>query len=186
MHIDEIPQDGSAGGAWPRPIPDSYWILPGKLCAGEYPGAKTAAETRIKLRHFLDAQINCFFDLTEAGELIEYAPILYAKAEARGQTVEHVRWPIRDLGIPTSSDLRGLLDAIDAKLAAGHRVYFHCWGGIGRTGTVAGCWLVRHGLTPDDALATIARLRRGTPDARRTSPETAAQVQMVRGWHTGE
>ena len=35
-------------------------------------------------------------------------------------------------------------------------VYVHCWGGIGRTGTVVGCWLVRHGMTGDEALAEFA------------------------------
>lgn len=32
-----------------------------------------------------------------------------------------------------------ILDAIDARLEAGKSVYVHCWGGIGRTDTVAGC-----------------------------------------------
>ena len=37
-----------------------------------------------------------------------------------------------------------VLDAIDIALCEGHGVYIHCWGGVGRTGTVVGCWLKRH------------------------------------------
>lgn len=33
-----------------RPIPDSYWVVPGKLLAGEYPGSKTDKVARHKLR----------------------------------------------------------------------------------------------------------------------------------------
>ena len=41
----------------------------------------------------------------------------------------------------------GILDAIDKALEDGKNVYVHCWGGIGRDGTVVGCWLVRHVMT---------------------------------------
>jgi hypothetical protein len=47
---------------------------------------------------------------------------------------------------------------------------------------VVGCYLVRHGLSGEAALARIARLREGTPDGGRRSPETDAQRQMVRVW----
>jgi protein-tyrosine phosphatase len=32
-----------------------------------------------------------------------------------------------------------ILDAIDESMTAGKPVYVHCWGGMGRTGTVIGC-----------------------------------------------
>ena len=40
---------------------------------------------------------------------------------------------------------------------AGERVEAACGGGIGRTGTALGCWLVGQGLSGSDALALIAR-----------------------------
>ncbi len=59
------------------PIPDSYWLVPGKLLAGEYPGAQAEAEARMKLRAFLDAGVTCFLDLTEEDEgLRPYSPLL--------------------------------------------------------------------------------------------------------------
>jgi protein-tyrosine phosphatase len=63
-------------------------------------------------------------------------------------------------------------------------VYVHCWGGIGRTGTVVGCWLMRHGLDEGDPVGRIARLRRDMEDAR-PSPETPAQRAMITSWKRG-
>jgi protein-tyrosine phosphatase len=78
--------------------------------------------------------------------------------------------------------MRAILDAIDAATSDGHVVYFHCWGGHGRTGTVAGCYMVRHGSTPQDALDAIKRLREGSLTAHRASPERGAQTEMVLNW----
>lgn len=173
----------------PPPIPDSYWVVPGRLLAGEYPGAKMDAEARRKLRQFLDAGVTCFLDLTEAGELAPYAALLQEEAASRRMAVEHHRMPIPDLGTPAPARVVRILDAIEAAIAAGHCVYVHCWGGIGRTGTLVGCYLVRHGLTGPQALAEIARLRTvetvGTPDAGRVSPEMHAQRERVRNWPVG-
>jgi hypothetical protein len=33
---------------WERPIPDSYWVWPGRVLAGEYPGSKHDADARKK------------------------------------------------------------------------------------------------------------------------------------------
>ena len=45
-----------------------------------------------------------------------------------------------------------------------------------------GCWLVRHGMDCDQALATIAALRRETAYGDRPSPESDEQRDMVRAW----
>jgi protein-tyrosine phosphatase len=80
--------------------------------------------------------------------------------------------------------MRAILDTIDGALAEGRTVYFHCWGGIGRTGTVAGCWLVRHGMRGAEALAVVDGHMRTTGKGRQVprSPETEAQCAYVRGW----
>ena len=48
--------------------------------------------------------------------------------------------------------MREILDHLRTRLDSGHKVYVHCWGGIGRTGTVVGCHLVEQGMTADQAL----------------------------------
>jgi protein-tyrosine phosphatase len=161
------------------PIPDSYWVLPDRLLAGEYPGALDSVQARAKVRALLAAGISHFIDLTEEGELDPYAPLC---AALEGGHVLHQRFPIRDLDIPTVAQMRQTLDAIDAALAAGGAVYVHCWGGIGRTGTVVGCWLIEQGTPAQTAIDAIERLRRGIPDEWRRSPETHAQRNFVRAW----
>src|SRR5215470_6484696 len=118
------------------PIDDSYWLVPGRLLAGEYPGAKTKGEAQRKLRSFLDAGVDLFLDLTDEG----------------------------------------------AALEEGWTVYVHCWGGIGRTGTVLGCYLVEHEVSVAEALAEIQRRRRGTKDGWKKSPQTQAQLDFVKRW----
>ena len=58
-------------------------------------------------------------------------------------------------------------------------MYLHCWGGVGRTGTVVGCWLVRHGRTGDEALGSSRSGGRGCRRciaslARRKRPSSSA------------
>ena len=170
-----------------RPIPDSYWLHPGRLLAGEYPRHRDDAAARAKLRRLLEAGVTFFLDLTEPGEhgLKPYASLLRQEATALGRSIVHQRMPVPDGETPTPAGMTRILNAMDTALAEGHVVYVHCFGGIGRTGTVAGCYLVRHGMGGAEALAEIARLRQGTPDGDRPSPETSAQASLVLRWPVG-
>jgi len=175
----------AAGAVLPRPIPESYWVIPGRLLAGEYPGAKAAPErTRQRLDAFLAAGINTFINLTEASELEDYTPFLQAQAADQQPALECLRFPIVDVGLPTRAGMRAILDAIDASLAQERRVYVHCFGGIGRTGTVVGCFLVRHGRSGTQALQELAGWWQGVPKSARSpySPETRQQEQFVLNW----
>ena len=167
-----------------HPIADSYWVTPGLLLAGEYPGARDEAEARRKLGVLLDAGVRHFVDLTEAGEynLRPYSPLVQQLAAEHGAEVTHSRLSIPDMGTPDRSRMLVILDAIDTALDAGRPVYVHCFGGIGRTGTVVGCYLVRRGADAEAALAEIEQRRRGTPDGYRQSPETVEQRRFVRSW----
>jgi protein-tyrosine phosphatase len=86
---------------------------------------------------------------------------------------------------PTTDEMDNILETIDRALEASETVYVHCYGGIGRTGTVVGCYLARHGTPGDKALELIAHWREGTPDGWRTSPETRDQRAMVLNWPVG-
>ena len=165
--------------AIPRPDPNTYWLVAGRLLAGEYPGQADLQGARGKVAAFLRAGITTFIDLTEPGELRPYEPLL------PWDTVEYRRLPIRDLSVPTDAGhLLAILDAMDAALAAGRNVYVHCWGGIGRTGTVVACWLQRHGRRPDAALAELAGHWRTVAKRHRAprSPETDEQIRWVQRW----
>ena len=170
-----------------RPHNECYWIRPDRLLAGEYPGHQVNAMARQKISKILDAGISVFIDLTGTGDSLRpYAPLLYEEARARGLSVEHYRLPITDMHIPDSpEEMAAILDKIDNALAHGKSVYVHCWGGVGRTGTVIGCYLVRHGLTGEEALQELARMWQNVAkhSVFAESPQTSEQRDYVRHWH---
>ncbi len=163
---------------------NAYWVIPGRFAAGEYPRAKDFNEAAPRLWTLLRAGIDHFIDLTEPGELEPYDGILAGEARVLGTSATHERHPIRDVSVPRSpSRMETILDAIDDALAEERNVYVHCWGGVGRTGTVVGCWLVRHGRTGDEALAQVADWWQSMEKAdHRHSPETREQRNYVRDW----
>ena len=57
-----MPHDQIVPEAVPPPIPGSYWVVPGHLLAGEYPGSREESDARCKLRLFLDAGFTFFLD----------------------------------------------------------------------------------------------------------------------------
>ena len=160
------------------PILDSY-VVTERLLAGEYPGAADPENAERRMRAFAERGVLTFVDLTHpADALWPYEHLLPDGAR-------RIAHPIVDLGTTTVVHMTRILDDVDAALEDDRSVYVHCWGGIGRTGTVVGCWLVRHGLDDGDPVRTITRLRRGVPDAWAASPQTAAQRAMVTGWKRG-
>ena len=170
------------------PLPNSYLLPTGFGFAGEYPGAADPAAARARLVRLLDAGVRSFLDLTtEDDGLAPYAELLAGLAGERGIEVTYRRMEIRDLRTPPARDMIAILDHMDAERAAGRPLYVHCWGGVGRTGTVVGCHLVRSGLTGDDALAAVSRCFAMMSKSRLRkflggSPETRAQREMVRTW----
>ena len=136
------------------------------------------AGDRGRLDLLVDHGVRTFVDLTTPADgLAPYDLPLASIAAARGLAVQRVAHPIPDLGVVE----RAGYDAILATIAAADVAYVHCWGGIGRTGTVVGCHLVDGGLTATAALGEIATLRAGTRKADRPSPETEPQREVVRG-----
>lgn len=164
------------------PIPNSYWVVPGRLLAGEYPGSTTRAEAMQRLEKLLAAGVTSFLDLTEEEELPPYHVFL---GELTEQPVRYKRLPIMDHGIPESpARMSAILDHLDAELRAGRCVYVHCRAGIGRTGTTIACHLIRSGLSNELALDRLQRLWRQCARSRNwpSVPETAEQIRFVREW----
>jgi protein-tyrosine phosphatase len=90
------------------------------------------------------------------------------------------------MSIPsTPAVMRGILDRIRSELEAGRTCYVHCWGGIGRTGTVIGCWLKESGMDSRAALDEVQqRYFTGMEKSaiHPNSPQTPVQVRYVRNW----
>ena len=165
------------------PIRASYWVIEGKLLAGEYPGAYADDAALAKVSAFLDAGIRTFVDLTEQSEpLRRYDDLLTRLAVERDITCKHLRFGITDRGVPNRELLEQVLATIRQEISEDRPVYVHCWGGIGRTGTIIGCWLVEGGLSGEDAIAQLADLRRDSADRSRPSPEMDEQRQCICEW----
>lgn len=171
---------------YPRPILESYWVIPGQFLAGEYPGRYAENMTEQRIDAFLQAGFTAFIDLTSSGELPEYAKILKEQARHYQVDVSHQRFSISDFGLPTPEKMTEILDTLDSALNNGEKVYLHCWGGIGRTGTVVGCYLVRQGYSGEKALALLADCWQTVPKSllNPRSPETDAQRAFILNWAT--
>jgi len=173
------------GDALARPHANCYWLLPGRIIAGEYPRNADEKSSRAQLETILVAGVTQFVDLTEAHELEPYAELMQSEAVRQGVVATHTRHPIRDLRVPMAATMRTILDA----MAANHAgvTYLHCWGGVGRTGTVAGCLLVEAGFTAEEAIAILARkwlvMEKRTRQPR--TPETREQLEFIRMWKAG-
>jgi ADP-ribosyl-[dinitrogen reductase] hydrolase len=160
--------------AAPRPLSRSYWILPGKLLAGGYPDSEGGPEA------LLDAGIDAFLDLTAPGEALpEYGERLARAASARGRSVETARSPIADMSADREAVDRALRE-LDRFLDAGRSVYLHCLGGLGRTGTVVGSFLIERGLSPaEGAIGLVTALRSPTDSSSSPSPQTEEQRRLI-------
>lgn len=167
--------------------PNSYWVAPGSLIAGEYPGDRDPQQTHRKLARYLECGIDAFLDLTEAGELRPYEEDLYTLASAMGLDCAYRRLPIRAVDVPGHpGQMHAILVHISYWRQQGRRIYVHCRNGVGRTGTVVGCHLVDYGLGGQAALDHLRVLwTRMSADQRRRkpeSPETEAQRHYVLNW----
>lgn len=170
-------------------IPQHYPIEPGKLLAGEYPGSLDPATAAARIRLLVAAGVRTFIDLTRPEDgLAPYVGLLDGIAAEAGCTLRHLPFPVPDMGVPTPETAHAALDAIREEIESNPAVYFHCWGGIGRTGTLAGCWLREAGLGPDEALRRVQHLYATYMHKVRVhpeSPQTPAQRKFVRDWQPG-
>jgi hypothetical protein len=160
------------------PLPNTYWVIPGIILAGEHPYGADEAETRERLDRLLGAGINYFVDLTEVGEMPDYRRLLPVHSH-------YLRCPIADTDVPGEiAHMQELQSRIRNAHALGRRIYIHCRAGIGRTGLVVGCYLAEGGLDGDSALKRLNELWR--PCARAQAwpvvPQTSEQADYIRGW----
>jgi len=160
-----------------RPLPNSYWVIPGRWLAGEYPIGDGLNDARARLRQLRDAGLNSFIDLTEAGELPEYRHLLPVHTQYK-------RSPIRDTGVPESvAQVQGLLKDIRSGLKSTRNIYLHCRAGIGRTGLIVGCYLAEE-QGGKEAIKQLNQLWQQSERAKSwpSVPQTKEQAEYIRRW----
>ncbi len=57
-----------------------------------------------------------------------------------------LRHSIEDLSVPSPAEIEVILATVDDSLAMKLPTCVHALGGVGRTGTLIGCWPLRHSL----------------------------------------
>lgn len=169
-----------------KPFDNCYWLVPGKILAGEVPIASNPQYTDLKIESLLDAGIRCFIDLRQERNL-EYESVLQNVAVKKKIDIQYFRFPILDMDIPSVEVMKEILDVIDDHIEQGNPVYYHCMAGLGRTGVVSGCWLKRHNNI--DGKTVLEMLEEIRLDQNHLvnweSPQTKEQVQMVLEWKYG-
>ena len=178
----------------PAPFKQAYWVVADKFMAGYYPGYGDSEIVQLQLKSLLKSGIRHFISLMRPDEIKWFGkPIIPYEDQARsiartlGCSVSFDRIPIKDMWIPTRIEMFEILDKIDKNIQAGKPVYLHCLGGVGRTGTVVGCYLVRHGYASGQkVLKLIQQLRQNTATHDRSSPESNPQIDLVLSWVEGE
>ena len=94
-----------------RPIEKCYWVVPGKLLAGEHP------QNSDSIKKIEDAGIVSFIDLTEEDKHAPYDRWLEVAEYRRFPIAEYRRFPIEDYDIPKSNEHTiAILNLIDDNL----------------------------------------------------------------------
>jgi protein tyrosine phosphatase len=173
------------------PFAQAYWVRPGQYCGSQYPGALNREERDEKLRGLVTCGIRRVISLIPEHEtgrggqsFAPYQERLQEIANRENWTIECLRHGIPDAGVPSVDVMVAILNLIDASIAAAEPVCVHCWGGHGRTGTVAACHLVRHGMDPEDAIQRILELRQPLPKSH--DPFEGGQKGFIRAWNAGQ
>ena len=94
--------------------------------------------------------------------------------EVGRQRMEFRSFPIADRQVPRSeAPLAEELERVCRTLSSGNNVLVHCRQGIGRSGLVAACLLVKKGMSPGAAVQAVSAAR-GLP-----VPETTEQRDWI-------
>lgn len=143
-----------------------HWLIPGKLAGCPMPGAMLPLEHDLSLLRGVG--ITVLVNLTEQ-------PMTDTAIPAHGLRTLHMG--VEDRNAPPLMWMKMLLVRMEKLIDQGEVVAVHCLAGLGRTGTVLGAWLVREGLTAEEALRRLRAIEPGYV-------QSEAQEQLLHAMET--
>jgi len=153
---------------------DLYWLdgpWPGKLAVAARP--RGGDWLKDDLTSWKRARIDTVLSLLTPEEETEMN-LREEAGEAKAQGMAFASFPIPDRQVPRSeAKWSEVLERMSRALLDGKNVLVHCRQGIGRSGLVAACLLVRNGMSPGAAVESVSAAR-GLP-----VPETAEQRDWI-------
>ncbi|KAJ9527478.1 hypothetical protein QJQ45_025800 [Haematococcus lacustris] len=198
--LPKLPAKEMAG-----PTPWSNYVLSNKqVLAGAYPASLDDAETERILTTLLELGVNTFVCLQAEVNIntpehawraqhglrpyIKDAQKVLSKAHESGnpkitqQKIDFLHLPIIDGNVTTDSAMNRLAEDCIERVLRGEKLYIHCWGGHGRTGTLVAIMLGRLYNLP---YTTALRYCQAFHDSRIypqgvRSPQTPVQRAQVR------
>lgn len=123
------------------------WVVPGTLAGAAMPGVVDDIDHDLALLKRVG--ITTLITLTERD--------IDQQALARHQ-LKNVHLPVYDREAPSLGQIQMLLKRMEILVGRGEVLAVHCLGGLGRTGTVLTAWLIREGLTAQEALRRVRLL----------------------------
>jgi atypical dual specificity phosphatase len=143
-----------------------YWVIDNVLAGCSRPGAGRDADIDRDLAALRGHGIGALLTLTESS-------LPGGALERHG--IEGLHLPVDDFHAPTTTQMLAALAFLDDARVAGTPVAVHCLAGQGRTGTVLAAYLIRGGLSSEQAIAEVRAI---CPGAIESSPQTTA----LAGW----
>ena len=156
-----------------NPTTHSNWVLPGKLAIGAYPDPDQQFPQQL-----LAAGFDVFASLQTNPELAKFRPYQHLLPSS----ALWLQLAITDRSTTTDDKLLAFIKLLRYLLDQGKKIYVHCHGGHGRSGTLA-CVLLSQveGLRHSDAVSKANiqhRTRTYKPEIR--IPQCSGQQTQVR------
>ena len=120
------------------------WLVPGRLAGTPWPGV--VHDMDIDLKALSRCGVTMLITLTEKD---------FPQDALARHGLKNFHLPVYDHEPPTVAQVQMLLARMSAAMRRGEVLAVHCLAGLGRTGTVLAAWMVREGLTAEEALRRV-------------------------------
>ena len=139
---------------------DFFWVEAGRLAGMSKPGLHQQLES--DLCYLEEQGITLLVSLTEDELLFDN----------NNWSFSYAHFPVEDFTAPTIKQLECLIELTEYILFKRGRVAVHCMGGRGRTGTFLSAYFINQGMTVDEAVTHVRKVRPG-------AVETSSQMDIL-------